>query len=116
MASTAALSPDKYQIDNENEVGTQLGRVFLCLFFKHYGTLTVSCLGGPIRIALKIGSYLYCPGLSNRLSFYNPFIKPMMASGKKVALKIISSLAAQSYVLYNLENIKDGCSMLFSDL
>ena len=40
----------------------------------------------------------------------------MMASGKKVAVKIISSLAAQSYVLYNLENIKDGCSMSFSDL
>ena len=40
----------------------------------------------------------------------------MMASGKKVAVRVISSLAAQSYVLYNLETIKDGCRMLFSDL
>ena len=56
--------------------------------------------------------------LSNRLSCYNPFIKPMMASGKKVAVRVTSSLAAhsQSYVLYNLETIKDGCKMLFSDL
>ena len=40
----------------------------------------------------------------------------MMASGKNVAVEIISSLDAQSYVLYNLDNIKDGCSMSFSDL
>ena len=40
----------------------------------------------------------------------------MIASGKKVAVIIISSLDAQSYLLYNLDNIKDGCSMSFSDL
>ena len=40
----------------------------------------------------------------------------MMASRKNIAVKITSSLAAQSYVLYNLENVKDGCSMSFSDL
>ena len=40
----------------------------------------------------------------------------MMASGKKVAVKIISSLDALSYVLHNLDKIKDGCSMSFSDL
>ena len=39
----------------------------------------------------------------------------MMASRKNVAVQITSSLAAQSYVLYNLENVKDGCSMSFSD-
>ena len=42
----------------------------------------------------------------------------MMAPGKKVAVK--SSAAwmhiAQSYLLYNLDNIKDGGSMSFSDL
>ena len=35
----------------------------------------------------------------------------MMASGNSVAVKIISSLDALSYVLYNLDNIKDGCSV-----
>ena len=35
----------------------------------------------------------------------------MMGSGENVAVEIISSLDALSYVLYNLDNIKDGCSM-----
>ena len=40
----------------------------------------------------------------------------MMASVNKVALKSISSLDALSYVLYNLDTIKYGCSKSFSDL
>ena len=47
-----------------NEIGIQVGQSF-CLFFKQYGTLTVSCLRGRIRIALRIG-------MSYRPSFYNP--------------------------------------------
>ena len=34
----------------------------------------------------------------------------MMASGKKVAVRVIR------VIFYNLETIKDGCKMLFSDL
>ena len=36
----------------------------------------------------------------------------MMASGKKAAVKIFSSLVAQSYALHNIDNIKDGCSSM----